>query len=145
MDTHDTTRETLTAADRELLARPLHGFLTGAGGPVPAQPRPVWVEATEDGAVQLFTGPESLHVRRHRRDARATVVVAAPAGEPERWVSVTGPTTVETDGAHALARRLAGRYWDLGDPVRAGQLAEILAGDQVRLVIHPQRVRRFSF
>jgi nitroimidazol reductase NimA-like FMN-containing flavoprotein (pyridoxamine 5'-phosphate oxidase superfamily) len=139
------TDSSLTAEDLEFLRRPLHGFLSVAAGPVPAQPRPVWFEATADGTIQLFTGPDTLKVRRLRRDPRASIVVAAPAGERERWVSVAGRTTVEPDGAHDLAARLAARYWDLGDPVRAGDLAEILAEDQVRIVIHPETVRRYTY
>lgn len=77
-------RTALTDDDRAFLARPLHGFLSLAGGPVPPQPRPVWFEATDDGTVQLFTGPESLHIRRRRKDPRASLVVAAPVGERER-------------------------------------------------------------
>jgi Pyridoxamine 5'-phosphate oxidase len=137
--------DSLTADDLEFLRRPLHGFLTVAGGPVPPQPRPVWFEATEEGTVQLFTAPDSVKVRRVRRDPRASIVVAAPVGERERWLSVAGRTTVEPDGAHDLAARLATRYWDLDDPVRAGDLAEILATDQVRLVIHPETVNRFVY
>ena len=95
---------TLTAEDLDFLRRPLHGFLTVAGGPQPPQPRPVWFEATAEGAVQLFTGPDSLKVRRLRRDPRASIVVAAPVGERERWVSVAGRTTVETDGAAERSR-----------------------------------------
>ena len=135
----------LTAEDLEFLRRPLHGFLSVAAGPVPAQPRPVWFEATADGTIQLFTGPDTVKVRRLRRDPRASIVVAAPAGERERWVSVAGRVTVEPDGAHDLAARLAARYWDLDDPVRAGDLAEILAEDQVRIVIHPEAVRRYAY
>jgi general stress protein 26 len=69
----------------------------------------VWFETTAAGTIQLFTGPNTLKVRRLRRDPRASIVVAAPAGERERWVSVTGSTTVEPDGAHDLAARLAAR------------------------------------
>ena len=137
--------DTLTADDLEFLARPLHGFLSVAAGPQPAQPRPVWFEATADGTIQLFTGPDTVKVRRLRRDPRASIVVAAPATERERWVSVAGRTTVETDGAHELAARLAARYWDLDDPVRAADLAGILAEDQVRVVLHPEEVRRVTF
>jgi len=137
--------DALTADDRAFLARPLHGFFTAAVGPQPPQPRPVWFEATTDGTLQLFTAPDSLKVRRLRRDPRASMVVAAPVGERERWVSVAGRTTIETDGAHDLASRLAARYWDLDDPVRADELAAILAVDQVRVVLHPQTVRRFVF
>jgi len=37
-------------------------------------------------------------------------------GERERWVSIAGSVTVELDGAHDLASRLAARYWDFDDP-----------------------------
>ncbi|WP_285608343.1 pyridoxamine 5'-phosphate oxidase family protein [Actinokineospora globicatena] len=135
----------LTSADLEFLGRPLHGLLSVAAGPVPAQPRPVWFEATEEGTVQLFTGPETVKVRRLRRDPRASIVVVAPVGERERWVSVAGTVSVEVDGARELAARLAARYWDLDDPTRAADLAGILAEEQVRLVIHPETVSRFAY
>ena len=140
-----TESASLTAEDLEFLRRPLHGFFSAAAGPVPAQPRPVWFEATAAGTVQLFTGPDTVKVRRLRRDPRASLVVAAPVTERERWVSIVGRTSVETDGAHDLAARLAARYWDLEDPARADDLAEILAEDQVRVVIHPEAVRRFAY
>ena len=140
-----TDADSLTDQDLEFLRRPLHGFLTVAGRPDPPQPRPVWFEATPEGTIQLFTGPDSPKVRHVRRDPRASLVVAAPVGERERWVSVAGRVTVEPDGAHDLAARLAARYWDLDDPTRAADLTAMLAEDQVRLVIHPQTVRRVTF
>ncbi|MEV8362874.1 pyridoxamine 5'-phosphate oxidase family protein [Streptomyces niveus] len=139
-----TDATSLTTEDREFLRRPLHGFLSVAGGPVPPQPRPVWFEATAEGTIQLFTGPETVKVRRLRGDPRASIVVAAPVGERERWVSVAGRTTLEPDGAHDLCARLAARYWDLDDPARADELDAMMATDQVRLVIHPEEVRRFT-
>lgn len=135
---------TLTAADLAFLRRPLHGFLTVAAGPTPPQPRPVWFEATDAGTVELFTEPGSRKVRRLRRDPRASLVVAAPVGERERWVSVAGPVTVEADGASELAARLGARYWDLGDPDRAAELAAIRASDLLRLVLHPETVSRYA-
>lgn len=138
-----TEARSLTAQDLEFLRRPLHGFLSVAAGPLPPQPRPVWFEATEQGTIQLFTGPDSLKVRRLRRDPRASIVVAAPVGERERWVSVAGHTTVEPDGAHDLCVRLAARYWDLSNPARADDLAGLVATDWVRLVIHPETVSRY--
>lgn len=81
-----TDATSLTTEDLEFLRRPLHGFLSVAGGPVPAQPRPVWFEATAEGTIQLFTGPETVKVRRLRGDPRASIVVAAPVGERERCV-----------------------------------------------------------
>ncbi|MFF8782278.1 pyridoxamine 5'-phosphate oxidase family protein [Streptomyces sp. NPDC015140] len=134
----------LTPEDLDFLRRPLYGFLTVAAGPVPPQPRPVWFEVTDEGTVQLFTGPETVKVRRLRRDPRASLLVASPVGERERWVSVSGRTTLETGGAHELAARLAARYWDLDDPGRAEDLAGMLAVEQVRLVIHPEKVNRFT-
>jgi Pyridoxamine 5'-phosphate oxidase len=139
-----TTDHSLTAEDLDLLRRPLYGFLSVAGGPTPPQPRPVWFEATAEGTIQLFTGPETLKVRRLRRDPRASIVVTAPVGERERWVSVAGRTTMEPDGAHDLVARLHARYWGLDAAARADELAGMLAGDWVRLVIHPETVRRFD-
>ncbi len=138
-----TDASALTAEDLEFLRRPLHGFLSVAGGPNPPQPRPVWFEATAEGTIQLFTGPDTVKVRRLRRDPRASIIVAAPVGERERWVSVTGRTTEEPDGAHDLVARLFARYWGLDAPARADELAGMLAADWVRLVIHPETVRRF--
>jgi nitroimidazol reductase NimA-like FMN-containing flavoprotein (pyridoxamine 5'-phosphate oxidase superfamily) len=135
----------LTAEDLEFLGRPLHGFLSVAGGAQPPQPRPVWFEATAEGTVQIFTEPDSVKMRRLSRDPRASLVVAAPVGERERWVSVSGRTTVEADGAHDLASRLAARYWGVDDQVRAGDLAAILAGELVRVVIHPETVHRYTY
>ena len=60
-------------------------------------------------------------------------------------MSVAGRATIETDGAKDLAARLAARYWDLDDPSRAADLATILAEDQVRVVLHPEAVRRVTF
>lgn len=72
------------------------------------------------------------------------MIGAAPAGERERWVSVVGHTTVEPDGAHDLVARLFARYRDdVDDPARADELERMLAADWVRIVLHPQAVRRF--
>ena len=138
-----TDTSSLTTQDLEFLRRPLHGFLSVAAGPLPPQPRPVWFEATAEGTIQSFTGPDSVRVRRLRRDPRASIVVAAPVGERERWVSVAGRTTVELDGGHDLCARLAARYWDLDDPTRAAELTEMLTADWVRVVIHPESVSRY--
>ncbi|WP_422743282.1 pyridoxamine 5'-phosphate oxidase family protein [Mycobacterium sp. WMMD1722] len=138
------TTDVITDDDLTLLQRPLYGFLTVAAGPIPPQPRPVWFEVTEARTVELFTGPHTAKIRHLRAEPRASIVVAAPVGERERWVSVTGRTTVEPDGAGELAARLAARYWELDDPRRADDLAGILAEDWARLVIHPEKVSRYA-
>lgn len=134
----------LTADDLDFLRRPLYGFVSTAEGPRPPQPRPVWFEVTEEGTIQLFTGPDTLKIRRLRRDPRASIVVAAPVGERERWVSVAGRASVELDGGAELCSRLAARYWDLDDRVHADDLAEMLKEQWVRLVIHPEVVSRYA-
>ncbi|GAA1217494.1 pyridoxamine 5'-phosphate oxidase family protein [Prauserella alba] len=145
--TTETTTPTplLTAADLEFLRRPLHGFLSVAAGPLPPQPRPVWFEATDDGTIQLFSEAGARKVSRLRSDPRASIVVASPADERERWVSVSGTTTIDTDGVSELCHRLAAEYWDLDDPARATDLAEVSALDLVRIVIRPDAVARYGF
>jgi len=133
--------------DRALLARPLYAFLTVApvGDRWPA-PRPVWFEMTSDGDLQLFSLPDAPKVDRLRERPRASVVVAAPPGEPEHWVAVEGRVTLHDDGGSELAVRLAERYWDLSDPNPEHQqlLDEYRTGDLVRIVVHPERVNRFA-
>jgi general stress protein 26 len=136
--------ESLTTEDLDFLDRPLYGFVSTAVGPTPPQPRPVWFEATTEGTIELFTGPDTVRVRHLREDPRASIVVSAPVGEHERWVSVAGRTTVEPDGAAELLHRLAARYWDLDDPTRAGQLSEMARQNWVRVVLHPEKVSRYA-
>lgn len=139
-----TAAHSLTAKDIEFLERPLYGFLSVASGPTPPQPRPVWFEVTPEGTIQFFTPPDSVKVSRLRSDPRASIVVTAPVGERERWVSVTGHTTMSPDGAHDLLSRLAARYWDLDDEGRADDLTKMLADDWLRVVIVPETVSRYT-
>ncbi|WP_396929387.1 pyridoxamine 5'-phosphate oxidase family protein [Mycolicibacterium sp.] len=138
------TAETLSPQDLTFLARPLYGFFSTAAGASPPQPRPVWFEVTSNGHVQLFTGSDTPKVRQLRRDPRASLVVAAPVGERERWVSVAGPTTLASDGAGELVERLAARYWDLDDPIRVQDLAQMRDEDWLRVTIEPETVRRYA-
>jgi hypothetical protein len=104
----------------------------------------VWFEATDDGAVQLFSVATSPKVRRVRRDPRASLVAANAVGEPEYWISISGTASVEEDGGRELAARLGPRYWDLDDPEKAAELESILAADLVRIVIRPERITRYG-
>lgn len=117
------TDGTLSPEDLDLLRRPLYGFLSTAGGPTPPQPRPVWFEVTAEGTIALFSEPGAPKVRRLRRDPRASLVVAAPVGERERWVSVTGDVTLRAGGAHDLVTRLFARYHGADAPARPEELA----------------------
>ncbi|XVV08713.1 pyridoxamine 5'-phosphate oxidase family protein [Actinoplanes sp. CA-131856] len=131
--------------DLALLARPLNAFLTVAprGDRWPS-PRPVWFELTADGDLQLFSLPESPKVGRLRENPRASIVVAAPTGEPEHWVAVEGQATVHDDGANELALRLAERYWTWTDPEHDKLLTEWRTAPLVRIVLHPEKVSRYS-
>lgn len=132
-------------ADLELLARPLYAFLTVAprADRWPA-PRPVWFELAEDSTLQVFSVPDAIKVGRLREQPRASIVVAAPSGEPEHWVSVEGAVTLHDDGAYELAARLAPRYWTFEDPEHESLLQEWSSADLVRIVLHPEKVARFS-
>lgn len=134
----------LTDSDRALLARPLNAILTVAPAPDRRPtPRPVWFEHTADGAVEVFTFADAPKVRRVRADGWASLLVATPAGEPEYWVALDGPATVEDDGAYEASVRMARRYWDLDDPARSADLQAFRDADLVRIVIRPDRVARY--
>jgi len=136
----------LTDDDRGFLDRPRLGMLTvePEPGAWPA-PVPVWFECTDAG-VQLFSLASSPKLKAIERRAYASLVAVNHLGEPEHWVSVAGPVSVEPAGTFALAARLAARYWDLSDPARAETLAtwERAADSLVRIVITAEQVRRYG-
>lgn len=134
-----------TDDDLALLARPLYAFLTVAprGERWPA-PRPVWFEVAADGTLQMFSLPDSPKIGLLREQPRASVVVSAPAGEPEHWVSVEGRVTLHEDGGGELAVRLAPRYWTFDDARHADLLEEFRTGGMIRMVVHPEKVARYS-
>lgn len=131
--------------DLALLRRPLYALLTVAprGDRWPA-PRPVWFELTDQGDLQMFSEPGAPKLDRLREQPRASVVVTAPVGEPEHWVSVEGTVTLHEDGGVELGERLAERYWTFSDPIHEKWLADWRAGGSVRLVLHVEKVSRFS-
>jgi hypothetical protein len=131
--------------DLALLTRPLYAFLTVAprGERWPA-PRPVWFEVAGDGTLQMFSEPGAPKVGRLRGQPRASVVVAAPAGEPEHWVAVEGAVTLHDDGGLELATRLAERYWTFDDPNHEKWIEQWRESGLVRIVVHPEKVNRFS-
>lgn len=131
--------------DLVLLSRPLYAFLTVAprGARWPA-PRPVWFEVGDNGDLQMFSLPDAPKLDRLREQPRASVVVAAPVGEPEHWVSVEGPVTLQDLGGFELAARLADRYYDMTDPKNRELVEGWRDAGVVRIVLRPERVSRFS-
>jgi hypothetical protein len=134
----------LTESDRALLSRPLQAMITvaPAGDRWPA-PRPVWFELTDADEVQIFSFASTPRVARLREVPRASIVVAAPLGEPEQWVSLEGAVTVHEDGAYELADRLARRYY-ADEPAKLALLDDWRKADLVRIVVSAERVQRYS-
>lgn len=134
----------LTAKDRQFLDRPRIGFLTVAPKDEWPVPVPLWFERA-DNAVQLFTSRRSKKARRIQETPRASLLAANEVGEPEYWVAVTGPASIETDGANELAVRLAARYWDLDVPALAA-VRDGWRSDEslVRVVIRAEQVTRYK-
>ncbi len=134
-----------TPSDRALLSRPLQAMITVAptGGRWPA-PRPVWFELIDDeDAVQIFSFASTPRVARLRETPRASLVVTAPVGEPEQWVSFEGAATLHADGAYELADRLAKRYY-ADEPEKLAVLDEWREAELVRIVIAAERVQRYA-
>jgi hypothetical protein len=139
------TTSRLTKPDRRFLERPRIGFLTVAPAtdewPAPV---PVWFELIGD-TVQLFADRKTRKARRLATTPRASLVAANDVGEPENWVAITGPATIESQGAQDLANRLGQRYWDLTNP----DLAAVVDGwltdkNLVRIVIEADHVTRYT-
>lgn len=128
-----------TERDLELLRRPLFAMITTVptDDRIPS-PRPVWFDLGDDGTVRLFSLTSSPRIRQLEADPRASIVVAAPAGEPEHWVAIEGAVTMHADGAQEFATGLSKRYWF------PGVIEDWSGMDLVRLVLTPQKVRRFT-
>lgn len=71
------------------------------------------------------------------------MVVSAPVGEAEQWVSIEGSVTLAVDGAYELAERLAFRYY-AGEPEKLAVLNDWRTAELVRIVISPERVSRYT-
>ena len=114
-------------------------MLAESGDPVGT---PIWFD-WRDGRAWMFSSMNTPKVRHLKRDPRASLVVARPAGEKEEWVSIDGIVTVHPDGGFDLAERLADRYWDMA---KEGPQAKVeawrKAAARMRLLeLVPRRVR----
>ncbi len=101
---------------------------------------PIWYEW--DGArARMFTSADSPKVARLRRDGRACLTVAEPAGVPEAWVAIEGVITVEAGTGFALAQRLAPRYYPPEQAASTLAAWGRIAEGWVTLILEPQRIR----
>jgi len=80
---------------------------------------PMWVDAADEGHVLVNTAVGRVKDRNARRDPRVALSVQ-DAGDPYRWVSVTGEVVemIEGEAADAHIDSLCRRYHDeLWEPV----------------------------
>ena len=106
---------------------------------------PIWFEWDGERA-RFFSSVSSPKMRRIEANPLVSLLVANPAGEPERWVLIEGTVEVSSDGAFDLAERLAHRYWDMANAGHAQTVQDWRDGaDGLRLVeIVPSRIRSYG-
>lgn len=125
---------------RDLLARPLLGFLAFTGLDGGPRAVPVWFVHDEDaGEVRLATQARSYKARSLAEHPRAALTVATPS-PPYRMAQVTGQITVEPlegDARLAFRRAMAVRY--LGEQAGARYRDE-RPGEARLLRLRPERV-----
>lgn len=117
-------------------------MLAESGAPLAV---PVWFE-WDGKCARMFTSAIAPKIRRLQADARASLLVARPMGEPEEWVAIDGRVEIREDGALPLAERLAARYWDLEEASHAATLQ--LWREQARMLrlleVVPSRIRSYT-
>jgi PPOX class probable F420-dependent enzyme len=100
---------------------------------------PIWHE-WHAGGFHVATNGDGVKVRHLRHDPRASLVVCEQT-PPYRGIELRARAELRTDGAAAIARRIAIRY--LGETEGAAQ-AERLADDVV-LRLEPGDLRAWDF
>jgi PPOX class probable F420-dependent enzyme len=96
----------------------------------------IWVDE-EDGKVLFNTAAHRAKPRELERDPRASVVVL-DAADGYRWVAVSGPVTLTTDGANDDIERLSRKY--------DGHAFRPLAEGEVRVTarLTPEKVQGYG-
>jgi PPOX class probable F420-dependent enzyme len=94
---------------------------------------PVWHQY-RDGGFDVTTAIDDIKARHLRRDARATLLVYEQQ-LPYRGVELQTEAQLSTDGADAIAQRIALRYLGTEYPV----------GEQVLIRLEPGNVRAWDF
>lgn len=131
----------MTAEQRDaFLSRPLIAVVTTLredGAPTSV---PIWFEW--DGThLRFFSGRDAGKLARIQRDPRVTVTIAAPATEPEAWVTIEGRAEVTADGALDLARRLAPAYYGPGKASDVVPAWEALEDYWALVTVIPERIQ----
>lgn len=99
----------LTDKQRSFVAEnPFVGTATTLRGDGSPHNTIVWVDA-EDGVVTFNTAVGRAKERHLRNDPRAAITIVDPA-DTYKWVSISGPAELTTDGADAQIDHLAKKY-----------------------------------
>jgi len=136
----------MSDADRDaFLAVNRYGILSTlrrGGSPIAI---PVWFD-WDGSSVRMFTTAGSPKLRRLANDARASVLVTNHVDEKEKWVAFDGTVAVSDEGGLELAEKLAQRYWDLNDPIRATALKSwrAMESEWRLLEMVPDNVRTYA-
>ena len=100
---------TLTEAQRAFIREnPFYGVVTTLRADGSPHSTVVWVDE-EDGKILFNTAYPRAKPRELERDPRASVVVL-DAQDGYRWVAVSGPVTLTTEGADDDIERLSWKY-----------------------------------
>jgi PPOX class probable F420-dependent enzyme len=133
-------RTGLTVFDvSSLLDEPLLGILATLRSDGSVLLSPVWHE-WRDGGFNLHVERDNAKTKHLRRDPRATLVVAEPAGQL-RGVEVRGTVTFVESEVTPTAIRIATKY--VGDG--AAEYAQEYAGRDVIVRLEPGNLRVWDF
>jgi PPOX class probable F420-dependent enzyme len=111
----------LTDAQRAFIRdNPYYGVLTTLRADGSPHSSVVWVDV-DDGEVVFNTRRGRAKERHLAADPRASVLVMDP-GDAYRWVAVSGPVALTTEGADAGIDALSRKYDGKGFDLRPGEV-----------------------
>lgn len=125
---------TLTAKQRQFLSNPFVGVVTTLRGDGSPHSTVVWVDESDDDALEFNTAIGRAKERHLRENPQVSLMVVDPQN-PLRWVAVDGRAELTAQGADEQIDRLAKKY--LGEdeyPWRNPQ------EERVRVRIRPEHV-----
>lgn len=127
----------LTDAHKRFLAQPLVAVVTTLREDGSPHNTVVWVEALGDD-VSFNTAYPRRKPRHLEHDPRAAITVVDPE-DAFRWLSVSGPAQLTTDGAIEQIDRLSEKYRGVR-PYGGHNDHET----RVTVVIHPERITAYG-
>lgn len=127
----------LTEAQKRFLEDPFYAVATTLRADGSPHNTVVWVETLGDD-VSFNTAYPRAKARHLERDPRAAVTVVHPE-DPHRWLSVSGPAGLNTEGADDQIDRLSLKYSGV-TPFQAHRDGET----RVTVRVRPERVTAYN-